>query len=239
MNVNDLLSRLSFAQLSNTEAGNGANGNIRIKRLGKINTYVNEALMRLYTRFILKTRTVIIDTDEGVTEYRLTPEHALSNADPLNEEDRKVFYFILDSKEDPFTGNIISILSVSNELGFDLPLNDPDNPWSVTIPEYNMVEIPRPLQGKGYTITYQARHPEVDCVNRPLQTVEIPPFLEGALQAYIAYLWYSDMNTQEAVANAQKNLQLYEQICNEAIAKDLSASTIASYGTKFSRRGFV
>ena len=88
------------------------------------------------------------------------------------------------------------------------------------------------------TVVYQARHPtlypeqlddEVDC----------PDVLLGALKAYVAQLYYGNMNTQDAIANAQKYSNIYNTIIADVLAQDLVSVTYSQTNSKFHKNGFV
>lgn len=237
MTLSDYLKTLSYQAFSNLNAGNQGSGNFNINAITKVVSYLNEALTRIYTRFILETDTVFIDCDEGITNYVLTKEHTLSNAIKLEEPPKEVY--ILDSIENPFKDNVIKILDAFDAYTNPMPLNDPLDPNSVFVINYNTLQVPSTYKDKGISILYQANHLPLDYEKRPDQEIKIPPFLTGALTAYVAFLWYSDINTAEAVQNAMKYQQIYEAICQEVIQQDLSQTTYATVGNKLHKRGFV
>ena len=69
--------------------------------------------------------------------------------------------------------------------------------------------------------------------------INVPISLESALKAYVAYLVYSGMNTQEAVANSQKYLAQYNEILRDTIEQDIVSSSYSQTNIKFDERGWV
>ena len=68
MNLAQYMSELSFRELSNLAAGDSGHGAIRPERVPLVISSINEALVRIYNRFILKTSSVILETREYITD---------------------------------------------------------------------------------------------------------------------------------------------------------------------------
>lgn len=236
--LSDLYIDLSQQELSNTAIGGDGAGVIREQDRGKIVGYANEALLRLHSRFILKQGEVLVKMFEHITQYHLTKKYAQSQQEPEAEG----FFYIQDLTGEPFEEDVIKILEVWGSGGFQYPLNDPEDRWSLYTPKFNLLQVPYPVVGNALSVVYQAKHHElkVDAGDDELGSiVDIPDVLYGALTAFIAYKAFSHMNTQESTAKSQEHLATYEAICAEAIDRDLVNTSISSTNTSFEKRGFV
>lgn len=234
MKVSELFTRLSYGELSNLAIGGDGSGSIPEASQPKIISYTNDGLLRLYSRFVLKENSIVLNLNEGITNYRLTKRYALSNNNPIVGD----VQYIIDSEEDPYTEDLIRILQVTNAYGERLVLNDMDDSNSLFTPEPNMLQIPNPVTGAGIGIVYQANH-SVLLYDDLDADIEIPITLIKALTSYIAYQVYDHMNGQDNAVKAATYIQLFNGICEEITEKDLVNSSVSTSHTKFDDRGFV
>lgn len=241
MKLCDYLVQLSYAELGNLRVGKDGTGNgIKPEKIPYVVNCINEALLRLYSRFVLKTNSVMIECNEVRTRYHLNSKHSWLNA---TEEDKANPEFcdkyIVDDPEHPFTNDIIKILNVTSSEGITVPLNNHVSPISVFTPVFDVLEVPLAVPGVVLTVVYQAKHIHLDFGKNPEQELNVPESLLGALSSYVAYLVYSNMNTQEAVANAQKYLANYQAIIQENIDMDLVHASYSQDNTKFRMNGWM
>jgi hypothetical protein len=135
---------------------------------------------------------------------------------------------------------VIRILEVHDEVGA-VTLNDQANPLSMFTPQPDILFVPTPNPYHPLTIYYQARHSVLD--TRPghiiNQEIEIPFFLETALQNFVAYKTYSHMNGQENIVKGQEYLAVYETSCLEAEMRDSANQSFHTSHEKLEMRGFV
>jgi hypothetical protein len=236
--LSDLYTDLSNEELSNTALGGDGSGVIREQDRAKIVGYANEALLRLHSRFILKKNEVLVKMFEHITQYHLLKKFAQSQQEPEAEG----FFYIQDLTGEPFDEDVIKILEVWGSGGYQYPLNDPEDRWSLYTPKFNLIQATYPIMGGALSVVYQARHHVLDKDASEDEigfVVDIPDVLYGALKAFIAYKVFSHMNTQESTAKSQEHLATYEAICAEAIDRDLVNTSISSTNTSFEKRGFV
>ena len=66
--------------------------------------------------------------------------------------------------------------------------------------------------------TDASKHPKSSLETNPV--IELPLSLIPAIRAYVAYVIHMNMNTENAVQNAQKYLQQYNLILAENIESD-------------------
>lgn len=236
MLLEELLAELSYSELSNLSMALEGNGTVREQDRPKVITALNDALLKLYSRFILKRNEVLIQMYPHITNYHLLKKYALSQQEPEAEG----FFYIRDLTGEPFAEDVIKILEVRNSLYQTLPLNDPDAYNSCFTPQGDVLQVPEPMSGVVLSLIYQARHAKIDRDANPMETeIVLPQVLHGAMRSYVAYSIFTNMNTQEATAKAQEHLGNYEAACLEAIDKDLVNSSMSSTNVKFDKRGFV
>jgi hypothetical protein len=200
--------------------------------------YTNDALTRLYGRFLLREGTLMIEEVEGRTTYPLQSKYAMSNF----SADAGHAFFIQDQWGQPFVDDLIKVLSVTDSFGRDLPLNDPDDISSVFTPQPDVLQVPHPWEGIVLGVGYQAKHPKLVYVDGALdlnQEISLPESLSAALSSYVAHKVYSNMNTQENTIKAAEHLKMFEMICIECVEYDLVGGQSSSSGARFVKRGWV
>lgn len=240
MKLNEFLKKLSYAELSNLDIGNSGKGSIPTEDIPTVVGYINDGLLRLYSRFVLKTNSLILECNEYRTRYHLSSKHSWLNAEEDDYDDPEFSdKYIRDDPEHPFCDDIIKILTVYSSFNKPLPLNDHGNPQSVFTPVFDILELQHTMPNLALSVVYQAKHPVLDFEVDPEQEINLPDFLFSALSAYVAYLYYGNLNTQEAIANSQKYYSQYNQLIAEAIEQDLVSSSYSETNTKFHKRGWL
>lgn len=234
MNILDLFRLLSYGELSNTSIGVDGSGTIDEKHYGKIVSYANEALLRLYSRFALRECDVIVEMVEHITNYHLSSKFAETQYNPVDTR----YPYIKDLPNEPFNNDVIKILSVYASDGTKLPLNDVECSASVFTPQANVLQVPEPQAGVALSVHYQARHPELHA-DRLSDQIYLPDVLVGALTAFIAYKTYSHMNTQESTAKGQEHLATYEFVVSSVAESDTASTSVSSTNTRFTLRGWI
>ena len=231
MTLNDLFAQLSYGELSNLALANKGNGTIREEDKPRIVHYANEALTRIYARFILNEKDVLLKLYTGITNYHFDSNYAMSN-------EAAKFPYIMDLPNEPFNNDVLKVLEVRDQTGCKVPLNDAEQARSVYTPRPTVMQVPYAESGKVLSVLYQASHPKLS-IDYPDEEVSIPDVLAGALRCYIAYSAYSHMNTRTSSASANENLALYNMICDEADEGDLVNSSISTTNTRFEQNGWT
>lgn len=239
MTLEECLNQLARGRLSNLAICEG--GRIKEGNFLKVIDAVNEGMTKLYSIFPIKEKQLLIELLEGRTDYPLTSEHSLRNfkfQDVPKEEVNHWDYYIRDTDEHPFEDDILQIMEVWDDLDRKRPLNDPDSPLAVFTPEPNLLIVNFSVWGRVLNVVYKVKYLPLtkDDLNKEL---EIPEFLNAALMSYVAYLIHSQINTQEAVANAQKYLSEYQAIVNEINLSGLFTPDKLISNKKFIKRGWV
>lgn len=232
MKVSDLLRDLALGELSNLALSE--TGSVATERIPQIVLYANEALYRIYTRFCLKEQDLVLALHGHIPYYHFLPRFTYSRHEEYGEK----FPYIMDTAADPFMEDVVKVLTVYDSYGQRLPVNDAELPNSVFTPQPNMLFIPNPSRANRLVVTYQAAHPKLS--HEALEDeIELPAHLISSLKAYIAFMHYNNLNTQEGQAIASGHLAKYESECTEVLNQDLVSTSVITTNTRFEKRGFV
>lgn len=235
MNLQEFCKRLANGRLSNTNLIEDNNGLIiKLSHRTKVVDAINEGLIRLYTRFILNQKDVVISLRDHITSYRLNSLYS----ETLYPQDGVEIPYILDLPGEVFVNDVIKILAVYNHDGCELPLNNSTNVKSVFTPRFDVVQVPEPKTGELMNVVYQAKHILLTVAD-PLEEITLPDTLYGALEAYVAHLLFADINSDDAKIRSDKQLAKYEQICGDVILTDTISLTNIQSNIKFQNRGWI
>ncbi len=236
MRVSELLEKLSLGPLSNLSISNEGDGTIKPEKIPTMINHINTALLRLYTRFNLSEKELIVQTNDERTHYRLHSSWAQSRA----TEFPGLTAHIIDQNK-PFTDDLIRVLAVHGSNGYEYPLNDNGAIRSLFTPTVNVLQVPDPWIGVPFFVMYQAKHATLSSTTGNIMAAEIdlPLVLEDAVLEYVAHKVFLAMSGQEHVALASAHLSSYENICNDVQDKDLVSASLSQSNTKFEMRGFV
>lgn len=235
MNLQEFCKKLANGRLSNTSMVVDSGGLIiKVAQRQKVIDAINEGLIRLYTRFILSEKDVVISLRDHITSYRLNSLYSES----LYPQDGVEIPYILDLPGEVFSDDVIKVLAVYNHDGCELPLNNSTNVKSVFTPRFDVVQVPEPKTGELMNVVYQAKHILLTVAD-PLEEITLPDTLYGALEAYVAHLLFADINSDDAKIRSDKQLAKYEQICGDVILTDTISLTNIQSNIKFQNRGWI
>ena len=234
MRLRDLFYNLVNGELSNLAMAATLVSDTITPDHKKVVNYANDALMRLYSKFVLKERDVVIITQSGVTNYHLDSRFSIQGHDSRLI---KVPY-IQDLPQEPFSNDVVKVLAVYDSSGCELNLNDAECPNSVYTPQANVLQVPLLYDGMVLSVLYQAKHATLT-TDDTAEIIELPDVLYSAFTAYIAYKVYSHINTQESSAKAQEHLALYTSLTDDAIRNDTIGVSISGTNTRFQKRGWI
>jgi hypothetical protein len=230
MNLEELYRRLSYGELSNLAISGEGSGTIITEKRPTIISHLNDGMRKLYSRFNLREKTVVIRVQEGKMDYLLQPRYSTQAAQVPHP-------YIMDTAQDPFIGDIVRILEVFDSYGQLLPLNDSGLEDSLFTPQADILQIPNHTAGSEVAANYQAFAVPIELGST--DEIEIPFALESALQSWIAYKVYTNMNTPEATAKGKEHLGLYENTCVTAEANNILGASNVSTISRFELQGFV
>ena len=232
--LTELFAQLSVGELSNLSMANEGDGTIAANAKPKLILHLNEALLRLYTKYVLKERDVLVEMVEHITNYHLLARFAEQHTPVLEK-----YTYIKDTSQEKFKTDAIRILSVWDTNGCKLPLNDDAHEFSLFTPQANVLQVRHPQAGKCLVVYHQCRHLPVVLGDITTHDIECPDTLLGALRAYIAYLVYGNINTKEAQDTAQMHQANYERICAELTMQDILANSLSNTNVRFKLNGWI
>jgi hypothetical protein len=233
MTLDDLLTSLSYGNLSNLSIGGSGSGTVPEQHKAKVVSCVNQGLLKLYTKFVLSEKELTLETFANIMNYPLREIHADTNSNSTAKK------YIRDTEWDKFDGGVVKVLAVFNEIGDEISLNREDDPTSMFMPYIDTLQIPYARTGDVYFVQYQAKHSKLTADNLD-QEINVPFSLTEALSDYVAYAAISPMNGPEHSAKAFEYLQKFELQCEQVSQKDLVNSSVVSTVTnKFEDRGFA
>lgn len=229
MIVSDLLARLSYGPLSNLSIGQDGAGTIDPSKVPVVIQYANDCIQKLFTKFVLIEKQLIIQQSETQTTYKINVANTVSSG--------AVGAYILDTMDNPYTDDLIKILGVFDQYGHEIHMNDEGSHYSVFTPRVDTLQVPEPKDGEPLFLIYQAKHPKLD-PSVTTTTIDIPSILEQALVNYVASEVFSNMNGQENLVKAKDLMDKYTITCGEVLQEDLVNSSVSQTSKKFHERGF-
>lgn len=238
MKLSDVFDQLAYGELS--QLALVANNEVIPEDYNRVIAQVNMGLAELHKRFMLKRKTLTLQTLDDVYRYPLLAKHSQSQGAELP--------FIIDIDE-PFKEDIIEILGVTDEKGWAIPLNvyDADDHLPIAYtPAYNILRFNDVTPLGKYTVSYKAGHVPLAKVEDPESfdaskvDIELPMTHLEALLFYVASRVIQPMNgamngaPQEGMNYAQR----FEQACQQLLYQGLDVeATHESH--RFRRNGFV
>lgn len=228
--LGDVFRDLSYGPLSGLVIGSEGSGTIATAQQDRVVGLLNQGLKRIYTRFVLSRKDLVLRDIEDVQSYPLLRKHAES--DP--EETAK---FIVDTAEDPYLGDLLRVLSVKDEDGVELFLNMQGCKDALSTPKTNTLRIPEPEGGKLYSVHYQAAHALLEGTDQG-QGIYLPEPLYEALEAFVAHKITRAMAGEENRRQSSELFGTYEGICEDFDRKDQGTASQNAEHTKLELRGF-
>ncbi len=232
MKLNSLLRELAIGELSNLPVV--LNKDIDPDKVDVVVSAINTALRDLFTRLPLRESEVIVQSYDWKNLYPIRVEHAVMNSTP------NPLKYILDTPTMPFTGDLVRITGVCNEIGKALPVNDAEGWASVFLPSHDVVQFNHPGAGQVFTVQYQALHPLVQDSGEGFldQEILVPAVLIELLKLKVAHTLISPMSGQDHLAKAQYLEATYEGKLDLLERKNEVGDTGVSTNIKLHLRGY-
>lgn len=232
MNLGQLMRELALGELSNLSFVDGTE--IVEDRIPSVILAVNTALRDLFTRLPLRESEVIVQTYDWKTNYPIRKEHAMMDDTP------NVLKYIQDTPARPFTGDLVKIVGVCNEIGAPLPINDAEGWASVFLPAHDTVQFNHPGASQVFAVQYQALHPVLADDGEQImeQPIHIPAVLIDLLKMKVALTLISPMAGQEHSLKAQVLESGYESKMDMLERKNEVGDLGTSTNIKLHLRGY-
>lgn len=164
---------------------------------------LNLGLLALCSKFPVLEKQLEIRRFPHMSIYKLSRDYCLSNW-----ESKKEPKYIIDTEEEPFLDDVLTIISGFDSHGREILLNDLNRPITTMFTGVHSINIPETnhWDEKAYFI-YRAKHPKVTCIEEDLL---IPDYFLDALTYYIASRMYATKTDQESLGLHQQYVQMYE-----------------------------
>ena len=227
MKVSDAFQELCYGELNTHRLAES--GAISPENYSRMIHHLNMGLLALYTRFPLLVKELTLQQKSWITVYKLKKEHAVT--DPSDE-----VKYIIDSRFDPFIGNLIRVEEVSDEVGDVVELNSTDHVKVALTPSMDTLEIPNPTDTNVLFVTYRAKHPQLVSVD---SEILLPQHLLGALYAYTGMRVYAGGTSQEQLTKGAELESKYERICQKMELDGMVNTDVLVLNMKPYERGWV
>lgn len=227
MKVSDAFQELCYGELNTHRLAES--GAISPENYSRMIHHLNMGLLALYTRFPLLVKELTLQQKSWITVYKLKKEHAVT--DPSDE-----VKYIIDSRFDPFIGDLIRVEEVSDEVGDVLEMNSTDHNKVALTPSMDTLEIPNPTDTNVLFVTYRAKHPQLVNVDSELL---LPQHLLGALYAYTGMRVYAGGTSQEQLTKGAELESKYERICQKMELDGMVNTDVLVLNMKPYERGWI
>lgn len=204
MKVSDVFTDLVHGELSAHAIA--MTGSITDTDTPRVISYINSGLLALYTRYPLLMKELRLQQHSYITSYKLSVEHARTNTTS------SAVKYIIDSSLSPFTGDVIRVEEVADEVGDVLEINSTDYDKVVLLPSMDTLEIPNPTNTNVLFVTYRAKHPVLTGKD---DDIILPMHMLTALYAYIGSRVYAGGTATEHVSKAMELTSKYEMLCQQ------------------------
>lgn len=233
MTLQELFDRLALGELSQHKYGQS--GSISTANQPAVINQVNMALTNLHSYFPLSEKELTLQQFDHITDYILDPLYAVSNNDPSIN-----YKYIIDSDANPFTKDIIRIERAYDELGRQVTMNDEADACSWFTPAWDTIQVPFPNAENTSIIIYRANHPKIALDADPLNVeIEIPTYLEEALQAFVASRCYVSLGNASGAQLSSYYFQRYQEQIAHVERFSLLNQVDGDSNIKLGLKGFV
>lgn len=204
MYLSDVYTQLSSGELSQLAEGEGLA--VTTEAMPKINALILAGLNDLNKHFSIKEKELLVTTKIGKTRYELVPENAVSSGNP--------YAFIQDSVEDPFVGDIVQILAITDMDGISLwghpnlsGVNLDEGVYGshykpainseIILQAYNTFKLKDGIEYGDLLVKYKAKIKSFDPTLNPEEVVlDLPDHFMNALVLYVASRKYNPMGAE-------------------------------------------
>lgn len=223
MKLSDIFTQLSINEFSKLSIGGEDQGVINEKNREKIIPQIQLGLTALYTRFNLKEGRLKLQLLQNRESYPLTSTYAAQN-----KRNRGESVFILDTAAAPFKDDILKIKSVTNAQGWEYPINDAQDKYSVGsltntslyVPRVifdGSTEMPEYIAARQLDVAYWANHPQIKInigyFDPEVVNIELPDAYLEPLLYYIASRVHNPVGMVNEFNAGNNYAAKYEQSC--------------------------
>lgn len=244
MNLAGIIQQLEYGEFSQLNLGAGQ-GVIGPEQIEKVMNHIKLGVSALYKRFEIKRSRLYLELQEGVYTYSLKSQFAVSNRKPGVK-------YILDNVAHPFKDDINKIESLSNEGGFALFFNNPNEKTSAVSLDQTTLEFPRDyidkqkdlperLRAKIVKVEYRAGYQPLLAltdVYEPLITeIDLPDMYLEALLYFVASRVHNPIGMNQEFHDGNNYAAKYEQECQRLEHMGLQLDN-TTFNDRFIRNGW-
>lgn len=248
MKLQTIFTQLSINEFSKLSIGGEDQGVVNENNYKNIIPQIQLGLTALYTRFNLKEGRLKLQLLENRESYPLTSVHSAQYKRNKGEA-----VFILDSPSAPFRDDILKIKAVTNSRGWEYPINDSTDKYSLGSLTNTSLYVPRVIfdgssdlpeyiAARQLDVTYWANHPEIKMTvgyfDPERVDIELPDAYMEPLLYYIASRVHNPVGMVNEFNAGNNYAAKYEQSCMRLEERNLDQDEWLA-PTRFRRNGWV
>lgn len=198
---------------------------------------LNLELTQLYSRYPVLEKDVAFRRFPEISLYHLTRRYCRSN-----DESKELYKYILDTKDNPFLGDILKIENAYTESGQHIVLNDNNNPRAWFTPSFDTIQIPNTtdINTRIAIIGYKAKPEHIDPNTTDFEKdIYIPSYLEEPMIYGITMRVAERLPTQTGMQVVQMAQAKYKELCDNVDTLNLFHENNVSTNIKLGMRKFV
>ena len=198
---------------------------------------LNLELTQLYSRFPVLEKEVAFRRFPEISIYHLTRRYCRSN-----DESKELYKYILDTKDNPFLGDVLKIENAYTESGQHIVLNDNNNPRAWFTPSFDTIQIPNTtdVDTRIAIIGYKAKPEHIDPNTTDFEKdIYIPSYLEEPMIYGITMRVAERLPTQTGMQVVQMAQAKYKELCDNVDTLNLFHENNVSTNIKLGMRKFV
>lgn len=198
---------------------------------------LNLELTQLYSRYPVLEKDVAFRRFPEISLYHLTRRYCRSN-----DESNELYKYILDTKDNPFLGDVLKIENAYTESGQHIVLNDNNNPRAWFTPSFDTIQIPNTtdIDTRIAVIGYKAKPEYIDPNTTDFEKdIYIPSYLEEPMIYGITMRVAERLPTQTGMQVVQMAQAKYKELCDNVDTLNLFHENNVSTNIKLGMRKFV
>lgn len=198
---------------------------------------LNLELTQLYSRFPVLEKEVAFRRFPEISIYHLTRRYCRSN-----DESKELYKYILDTKDNPFLGDVLKIENAYTESGQHIVLNDNNNPRAWFTPSFDTIQIPNTtdVDTRIAVIGYKAKPEHIDPNTTDFEKdIYIPSYLEEPMIYGVTMRVAERLPTQTGMQVVQMAQAKYKELCDNVDTLNLFHENNVSTNIKLGMRKFV
>lgn len=198
---------------------------------------LNLELTQLYSRYPVLEKDVAFRRFPEISLYHLTRRYCRSN-----DESKELYKYILDTRDNPFLGDVLKIENAYTESGQHIVLNDNNNPRSWFTPSFDTIQIPNTtdIDTRIAIIGYKAKPEHIDPNTTDFEKdIYIPSYLEEPMIYGITMRVAERLPTQTGMQVVQMAQAKYKELCDNVDTLNLFHENNVSTNIKLGMRKFV